>query len=114
MHEMMSLISVVVVAPALLGVSLIISACVQDSGKAGPALFLALTKQGIFLIPLVFVLPLYFGIHGIWMAFPIADLGAALVSFIYYKLSHPKYPKKSKIEAPQVAASEILDRKSVV
>lgn len=107
-NETIPVIRTVFLATPLLAVSLIISAYFQAIGKAGPALFLALTKQGIFLIPLVFVLPLYFGIHGIWMAFPIADLGAALVSFIYYKLSHPKYPKKSKIEAPQVAASEIL------
>jgi len=78
-------IRTVFLATPLLAVSLIISAYFQAIGKAGPALFLALTKQGIFLIPLVLILPLYFGLNGIWMAFPIADIGAALVSFIYYK-----------------------------
>lgn len=106
--ETTPVIRTVFLATPLLAVSLIISAYFQAIGKAGPALFLALTKQGIFLIPLVLILPLYFGIHGIWIAFPIADIGAALISFIYYKLSHPKYPKKGKIETQQVTASEIL------
>src|SRR5690554_2382337 len=105
-QETTPVIRTVFLATPLLAVSLIISAYFQAIGKAGPALFLALTKQGIFLIPLVLILPLYFGIHGIWMAFPIADVGAALVSFIYYKLSHTKYPKK--IEIDEITPSEIL------
>lgn len=103
-------IRTVFLATPLLAVSLIISAYFQAIGKAGPALFLALTKQGIFLIPLVLILPLYFGIHGIWMAFPIADLGAALISFIYFKMSHTKYPKKTKqeLEIEKITTTEIL------
>ncbi len=103
-------IRTVFLATPLLAVSLIISAYFQAIGKAGPALFLALTKQGIFLIPLVLILPLYFGIDGIWMAFPIADLGAALVSFIYYRMSDTKYPKTLKAETEQdnLVTSEIL------
>ncbi|RFC55921.1 MATE family efflux transporter [Brumimicrobium aurantiacum] len=89
-------IRTVFLATPLLAVSLIISAYFQAIGKAGPALFLALTKQGIFLIPLVLLLPLYFGLNGIWMSFPIADIGAALVSFLYYKLNQTKYPNHVK------------------
>lgn len=109
-QETTPVIRTVFLATPLLAVSLIISAYFQAIGRAGPALFLALTKQGIFLIPLVLILPLYFGIHGIWMAFPIADVGAALVSFIYFKVSHPKYPKKPELlhERDKVTTSEIL------
>src|SRR5690554_496177 len=108
--ETTPVIRTVFLATPLLAVSLIISAYFQAIGRAAPALFLALTKQGIFLIPLVLILPLYFGIHGVWMAFPIADVGAALISFIYYKLSHPKYPKKAVLlkEVDQISTSEIL------
>lgn len=105
--ETTPVIRTVFLATPLLAVSLIISAYFQAIGKAGPALFLALTKQGIFLIPLVLLLPLYFGLNGIWMAFPIADIGAALISFIYYKMSKTKYPKEAKVE--KVAISEIIN-----
>ncbi|PWH84870.1 MATE family efflux transporter [Brumimicrobium oceani] len=104
--ETTPVIRTVFLATPLLAVSLIISAYFQAIGKAGPALFLALTKQGIFLIPLVLLLPLYFGLNGIWMAFPLADIGAALVSFVYYKTSKTKYPKTVEAESP--STSEIL------
>ena len=72
-------------ATPLIAVNLIGSGYFQAIGKAVPALLLTLTKQGFFLIPLVVILPLYFGLDGAWMAFPIADLGAALVTFIYFQ-----------------------------
>ena len=77
-------------ATPLIAVNLIGSGYFQAIGKAVPALLLTLTKQGFFLIPLVVILPLYFGLDGAWMAFPIADLGAALVTFIYFQ-------RKSKV-----------------
>lgn len=92
----------VFLATPLLSVSLIISAYFQAIGKAYPALILALTKQGFFLIPLVLILPIYIGIDGIWMAFPIADLGAAVVSYIYYKTKKVKYPDGTLVANPDV------------
>jgi Na+-driven multidrug efflux pump len=38
------------------------------------ALLLRLTKQGFFLIPLILILPNYYGIFDVWISFPIADL----------------------------------------
>jgi Na+-driven multidrug efflux pump len=99
-------IRTVFLATPLLAVSLIISAYFQAIGRALPALFLALTKQGIFLIPLVLILPLYFGIDGIWMSFPIADIGAALVSFIYYKSTKTVYPDGKSTDNPDVLEEE--------
>lgn len=92
----------VFLATPLLAVSLIISAYFQAIGRALPALLLASTKQGFFLIPLVLILPIYFGLDGIWIAFPIADFGAALVSYIYYKLSTIRYPDGKQLHNPDV------------
>jgi putative MATE family efflux protein len=68
-------------------VQLLSSAYYQSIGKAFPALVLTLLKQGIFLIPLVLVMPLYFGLEGIWYSFPIADLLTTIVSAIFIKRS---------------------------
>jgi putative MATE family efflux protein len=95
-------IRIVFLATPLLAVSLIISAYYQAIGKALPALLLALTKQGFFLIPLVLILPMYLGLNGIWMAFPIADIGAALVSYIYYKVAKVRYPDKETVSNPDI------------
>jgi len=48
-------------------------------GKAKIAVLLTLLRQVIILIPLLFILPNFFGLHGIWMAMPISDLCSAVV-----------------------------------
>ena len=57
----------------------------QALGKALPALLLTITKQGLFLIPLVVVLPLYFGIDGIWYSFPISDVLSAITCYYFLR-----------------------------
>ena len=46
----------------------------QAIGRTGPATFLAVARQGIFLIPLLLILPGQFQALGVQMAQPIADL----------------------------------------
>ncbi|RMA65903.1 MATE family efflux transporter [Ulvibacter antarcticus] len=55
----------------------------QAIGKAIPALLLSLTKQGFFLIPLILVLPQFFGVFGVWISFPIADVLSTAVTGYY-------------------------------
>ena len=52
----------------------------QAIGKVTPALLLSLIKQGFFLIPLILILPTYFGVWGVWVSFPIADVCSTLVT----------------------------------
>jgi Na+-driven multidrug efflux pump len=59
---------------------LIGSAYFQAAGKAMPALFLTLLKQGIFLIPLAYILPIYYGLNGVWWSFPIADILSTIIT----------------------------------
>ncbi|MGB2164676.1 MAG: MATE family efflux transporter, partial [Flavobacteriaceae bacterium] len=69
-------------------VQLIGAAYYQAIGKALPALLLTLNRQGFFFIPLLYILPSFLGINGVWLAFPIAELLAAVVtgSFLVYEL----------------------------
>lgn len=75
----------VFLATPLIAINLLGSAYFQAIGRARPAFILSLSKQGFILIPLIFILPYFFGIYGIWFAFPIADVGAALVTIIFLK-----------------------------
>ncbi len=86
-------------ATPLIAINLIGSAYFQAIGKALPALLLALTKQGFFLIPLLLVLPRFFGLNGVWMAFPIADIGAALITYWYLQRSMKKASQEVNQEA---------------
>ncbi|WP_417859669.1 MATE family efflux transporter [Winogradskyella sediminis] len=67
-------------AVPILAVQLIGAAYFQAVGKALPALLLTLTRQAIFFIPLMYILPLYFGELGIWMSFPISDVLSTIVT----------------------------------
>ena len=86
---------IVFIANPLLIVQMIGSAYFQSIGKALPALLLSLLKQGIFLIPLILILPRYFDILGIWMAFPIADALTALVNYVFLKRETAAFVKIS-------------------
>ena len=51
-------------------------------GKPVKGIFLSLTRQILFLLPLVILLPLFMGIDGILYAGPIADGLAAVVTIV--------------------------------
>lgn len=72
-------------ASPIIAIQLIGAAYFQAAGKAIPALLLTLTKQGFFLIPLVLILPNFFGIFGVWISFPIADVLSTLVTAVFLK-----------------------------
>ena len=73
----------VFMALPIVGIQLIGSAYFQAIGKAKPALLLTLSRQGFLFIPLLFSLPLFYGVFGVWLAFPIADLLATILT-IYF------------------------------
>lgn len=73
----------VFMALPVIGIQLIGAAYFQAIGKAFPALLLTLSRQGLFFIPLLFLLPPYFGVLGVWMAFPLADLFSTIVTLYF-------------------------------
>lgn len=81
-------------ATPIVALQLIGSAYFQAIGKAVPALLLTLSRQGFFFIPLVLILPLYFGEIGVWMAFPVADVLSTLVTafFLNREIRHRLKP----------------------
>ncbi|WP_047788853.1 MATE family efflux transporter [Tenacibaculum mesophilum] len=72
-------------ATPVITTQLIGSAYFQAAGKALPALLLTLLKQGFFLIPLVYLLPKFYGVNGVWMSFPIADVLSTVLTYAYLK-----------------------------
>jgi putative MATE family efflux protein len=72
-------------ATPIIALQLIGAAYFQAVGKAIPALLLTLTRQGFFFIPLVLILPQFWGELGVWLAFPIADVLATIVTGYYLK-----------------------------
>lgn len=74
----------------IVGVQIIITNYFQAIGKASKAILLSLTRQVLFLIPLIIFLPQFFKLDGIWMAGPISDFMASLLACIllYKEFKH--------------------------
>lgn len=76
------------------GIQSVITLFLASIGKASKGAFLSLVRQIISLLPLLAILPLFFGINGIMYAFPLADLIAFVVSVIVLKIELKKIPKE--------------------
>ena len=75
-------IRMIVLAFPVIAIQVMGAALFQAFGRARQALFLSLSRQIIFLIPLVLTLPLSMGLRGIFVAFPAADILAVIVTAI--------------------------------
>lgn len=67
-------------ATPIIALQLIGAAYFQAIGKAIPALLLTLSRQGFFFIPLVLLLPRFYGENGVWISFAIADVLSTIVT----------------------------------
>lgn len=55
----------------------------QATGKPRKSLFLSLSRQLIFLVPLLLILPKFWGLTGVWLAGPVADFASAGLTFLW-------------------------------
>lgn len=76
----------------MVGFQIVATNFFQSLGMAGKAVFLSLTRQIIFMIPLLFILPPHFGLNGVWSAFPICDCVSALIAggMLFWQVKHIK------------------------
>lgn len=75
-------LSIVVLCFPIVGFQMVTSNFFQSIGMAGKAIFLSLTRQILFLIPMLLILPRFMGSMGVWLSMPIADLVASVVAGI--------------------------------
>lgn len=58
----------------------------QCIGMVKISIFLSLSRQMLFLLPLIGVLPLFWGIGGVWYAMPISDFMATIATVVIMKI----------------------------
>ena len=87
-----------VLAFPLIGSQIIIGNFFQAIGKARLAIFLSLTRQMLFLLPFLLVLPRFWGQDGVWASLPLADVLSFIVTLLfirrflkYYRLKNRHY-----------------------
>ncbi|MCF0174843.1 MAG: MATE family efflux transporter, partial [Bacteroidales bacterium] len=64
----------------MVGFQIVVSNFFQCIGMVRKSILLSLSRQIICLIPLVYILPTWFGIEGVWYSFPISDFLATLLA----------------------------------
>ncbi|SHH13780.1 putative efflux protein, MATE family [Thermosyntropha lipolytica DSM 11003] len=86
----------------LVGPSIIMSSTFQAVGKGFTAMWLSLLRQVILLLPLLFILPRFWGIKGIWLAFPFSDFISITITALVF-MRYMKHLEKHGF--PETAAS---------
>ncbi|MFP4065745.1 MAG: MATE family efflux transporter [Marinilabiliaceae bacterium] len=66
----------------IIGFQIVMGSYFQSVGKAGKAIFLTLLRQLLVFIPMLLILPRFWGLTGVWMAAPVSDLASGVVCAI--------------------------------
>ncbi|VBB46849.1 MATE efflux family protein [uncultured Paludibacter sp.] len=64
----------------LIGSQIVFTNFFQSIGKAKISMFLSLTRQVLFLIPCLFLLPPFLGLNGVWFSMPASDALSTIVT----------------------------------
>ena len=68
----------------------------QSLGEATKSIFMSLSRQVIFLLPFLFLLPPMFQLDGVWLAFPVSDFLAALVAAVLLAIEMRKITRLNR------------------
>ena len=66
----------------LIGFQAVITNFFQCIGRVQVSIFLSLSRQLLFLLPLVLILPRFWGLNGVWYSLPASDGIAAVVTAV--------------------------------
>lgn len=80
----------------IVGFQMVITNFFQCIGKVKISIFLSLSRQLLFLLPLLYVFPLQFGVNGVWYAMPTSDFIAATVAGVIMVLYMRKFKQQIK------------------
>ena len=91
----------------LVGFQMVATNFFQSLGMVHKSILLSLSRQLLFLVPLIYFLPVLFGHRGVWMSFPIADTAAIVLSTILLLSLFRKFRKLNDGDDPAILGSKI-------
>lgn len=76
----------------IIGVQMVATNFFQSIGKVRISIFLSLTRQLIFFLPMLLILPKFYGINGVWYSFPVADSISLIIAstMLFFQLKKLK------------------------
>lgn len=84
---------IVVMFFPFVGMQMVITNFFQSIGHAGKSIFLSLTRQLLFLIPLLLTLPQFWGVNGVWFSMPVSDACACITAACMMTYQYRKFKK---------------------
>jgi len=91
----------------LVGFQVVTSAYFQAVGKPGKSMFLSLSRQILFLLPALYILPHFFGLTGVYAAAPLSDFIATLVTGVlfFFEMRHLKRGHHANLQPEMISAA---------
>ncbi len=86
---------IAVICFPIIGFQMVTTNFFQSLGMAGKSIFLSLTRQLLFLLPGLLILPPVIGVDGVWYSMPLADLMASIVAAFMLACQIKKFKKGS-------------------
>ena len=81
----------------IIGVQIVVTNFFQSIGKAKISIFLSLTRQFLFLVPCLLILPPIYGLTGAWAAMPVSDAFSTIITTVTIFYYNRKFRKKKVV-----------------
>ena len=110
-EELMNLSSramrIMLIVFPIVGFQMISTNFFQSLGMVRKSVILSLSRQILFLLPLLYLLPINFGADGVWISFPISDTMATVLTIILLMRLFKKFSKLKDGDDPGILGSQL-------
>jgi Na+-driven multidrug efflux pump len=83
----------------IIGFQMVTSNFFQSIGMAKKAIFMSLSRQLIFLLPCLLILPQFLGVKGVWFSLPVADFLSSLIAVYMLAVQYRKSVLKHELKS---------------
>ena len=80
----------------IVGLQMVTAAFFQSIGKVNKAILLSLTRQMLFLVPLLAILPRFLGTDGVWLSMPVADTASTILAVFLLRRQIRQFREEDK------------------
>ncbi len=98
---------IMTIAFPIVGFQMISTNFFQSLGMVQKSIILSLSRQLLFLLPALYILPLLFEDTGVWMSYPIADTIATLVTIFMLRRLFRKFSRLNDGDDPSILGSQL-------
>ena len=98
---------ILVIGFPIVGFQMIGTNFFQCLGMVKKSVILSLSRQILFLLPLLYALPLWHGASGVWMSFPVSDVLSAALTAILLRRLFKKFNRLQDGQESSILGSQI-------